>query len=210
MMHDGDLALALGQRIAGAEIARRAGPSHSPASGCARRSCSGPGSRPRVSINALVGLLLLRRHLVVGDLGIASESRRVGHRRLLRLRVRWREHSGSRCGVRIPDRDRCGGSDAAYELCRECGCEPFAVRIMLRHRYAVPEDVYADVRLSVQCAYRSRPAARIPRRGNSSVSMVYQACGCRPQCGKCVPLVRQMLREGNEAAATCMQGGGAD
>src|SRR5688500_16826118 len=21
--------------------------------------------------------------------------------------------------------------------------------------------------------------------GNSSVSMVYQACGCRPQCGKC-------------------------
>ena len=46
--------------------------------------------------------------------------------------------------------------------------------------------------------------------GTSSVSMVYQACGCRPQCGKCVPLVRQMLREGYEAAATCMQGGGAD
>ena len=34
--------------------------------------------------------------------------------------------------------------------------------------------------------------------GNSSVSMVYQACGCRPQCGKCVPLVRQMLRESTE------------
>jgi len=31
--------------------------------------------------------------------------------------------------------------------------------------------------------------------GNCSVSMVYQACGCRPQCGKCVPYVRQMLRE---------------
>ena len=25
--------------------------------------------------------------------------------------------------------------------------------------------------------------------------MVYRACGCRPQCGKCVPYVRQMLRE---------------
>lgn len=34
--------------------------------------------------------------------------------------------------------------------------------------------------------------------GGCSVSMVYQACGCRPQCGKCVPYVRQMLREGAE------------
>ena len=31
--------------------------------------------------------------------------------------------------------------------------------------------------------------------GANSVSMVYRACGCRPQCGKCVPFVRQMLRE---------------
>jgi bacterioferritin-associated ferredoxin len=45
--------------------------------------------------------------------------------------------------------------------------------------------------------------------GTSSVSMVYQACGCRPQCGKCVPFVRQMLREGCDGA-TCGQGGGAD
>jgi bacterioferritin-associated ferredoxin len=35
--------------------------------------------------------------------------------------------------------------------------------------------------------------------GGRSVAMVYQACGCQPQCGKCVPLVRQMLRESAEA-----------
>ena len=35
--------------------------------------------------------------------------------------------------------------------------------------------------------------------GTSSVSMVYRACGCRPQCGKCVPFVRQMLRQGADA-----------
>jgi bacterioferritin-associated ferredoxin len=34
--------------------------------------------------------------------------------------------------------------------------------------------------------------------GGCSVSMVYRACGCQPQCGKCVPLVRQMLRESAE------------
>ena len=34
--------------------------------------------------------------------------------------------------------------------------------------------------------------------GGCSVSMVYRACGCRPQCGKCVALVRQMLRESTE------------
>jgi bacterioferritin-associated ferredoxin len=45
--------------------------------------------------------------------------------------------------------------------------------------------------------------------GRCSVSMVYQACGCRPQCGKCVPFVRQMLREGSEAA-TLAQIDGAD
>ena len=34
--------------------------------------------------------------------------------------------------------------------------------------------------------------------GNCSVSMVYRACGCQPQCGKCVPFVRQMLRQAAE------------
>jgi bacterioferritin-associated ferredoxin len=45
--------------------------------------------------------------------------------------------------------------------------------------------------------------------GMCSVSMVYEACGCRPQCGKCVPFVRQMLREVNEPA-TAGQTDGAD
>jgi bacterioferritin-associated ferredoxin len=36
--------------------------------------------------------------------------------------------------------------------------------------------------------------------GISSVAMVYRACGCEPQCGKCVPFVRNMLRENGETA----------
>lgn len=31
--------------------------------------------------------------------------------------------------------------------------------------------------------------------GGCSVAMVYRSLGCEPQCGKCVPFVRQMLRE---------------
>jgi bacterioferritin-associated ferredoxin len=31
--------------------------------------------------------------------------------------------------------------------------------------------------------------------GGCSVSMVYRSLGCEPQCGKCVPYVRQMLRQ---------------
>jgi bacterioferritin-associated ferredoxin len=37
--------------------------------------------------------------------------------------------------------------------------------------------------------------------GTRSVAMVYRACGCQPQCGKCVPAVLQMLREGGETSA---------
>ena len=37
--------------------------------------------------------------------------------------------------------------------------------------------------------------------GASSVSMVYRACGCQPQCGKCVPFVRQMLRDRADAGS---------
>ena len=44
--------------------------------------------------------------------------------------------------------------------------------------------------------------------GTCSVSMVYRACGCQPQCGKCVPFVRQMLRQGADAALP--QTGGDD
>jgi bacterioferritin-associated ferredoxin len=28
-----------------------------------------------------------------------------------------------------------------------------------------------------------------------SVAMVYRTLGCQPQCGKCVPFVREMLRQ---------------
>ena len=42
--------------------------------------------------------------------------------------------------------------------------------------------------------------------GIGSVAMVYQACGCRPQCGKCVPLVREMLRDGGGLAAASFDG----
>jgi bacterioferritin-associated ferredoxin len=42
----------------------------------------------------------------------------------------------------------------------------------------------------------------------ASVSMVYRACGCQPQCGKCVPFVRQMLRDGVDGGAS--EGAGDD
>lgn len=35
--------------------------------------------------------------------------------------------------------------------------------------------------------------------GGCSVAMVYRSLGCEPQCGKCVPFVRQMLRQVAEA-----------
>ena len=43
-----------------------------------------------------------------------------------------------------------------------------------------------------------RHAARTP---GCSVSDVYRALGCAPQCGKCVPVVRDML-SGMDIAAT--------
>jgi bacterioferritin-associated ferredoxin len=35
----------------------------------------------------------------------------------------------------------------------------------------------------------------IAQRGDCSVAEVYRALGCKPQCGKCVPLVRDLIRE---------------
>jgi bacterioferritin-associated ferredoxin len=34
-----------------------------------------------------------------------------------------------------------------------------------------------------------------------TVAMVYRALGAMPQCGKCVPLVREMLRQGAQTPA---------
>jgi bacterioferritin-associated ferredoxin len=42
-----------------------------------------------------------------------------------------------------------------------------------------------------------------------SVAMVYRALGCAPQCGKCVPFVRQMIRQ-SEASAAVQEVGGDD
>lgn len=42
----------------------------------------------------------------------------------------------------------------------------------------------------------------------ASVAMIYRALGAPPQCGKCVPLVRQMLREA--AVNPAEIGAGAD
>jgi bacterioferritin-associated ferredoxin len=41
-----------------------------------------------------------------------------------------------------------------------------------------------------------------------SVAMVYRALGVKPQCGKCVPYVRQMLLLEGETPAECPTGTG--
>jgi bacterioferritin-associated ferredoxin len=44
---------------------------------------------------------------------------------------------------------------------------------------------------------------KVARNGECSVSEVYRALGCKPQCGKCVPLVRDLIRaEASVAAAS--------
>jgi bacterioferritin-associated ferredoxin len=35
----------------------------------------------------------------------------------------------------------------------------------------------------------------VARRGDCSVAEVYRALGCKPQCGKCAPFVRDLIRE---------------
>ena len=41
-----------------------------------------------------------------------------------------------------------------------------------------------------------------------SVAMVYRSLGCAPQCGKCVPYVRQMLRQSGGRSE--IEAGGGD
>ena len=45
--------------------------------------------------------------------------------------------------------------------------------------------------------------------GCCSVSMVYQSLGAEPKCGKCVPFVRQALRQAADAAIS-VKAAGAD
>jgi bacterioferritin-associated ferredoxin len=49
---------------------------------------------------------------------------------------------------------------------------------------------------------------RVHSEGACSVAMVYRSLGCEPQCGKCVPYVRQMLRR--SGAGTEVEAGGDD
>jgi len=44
--------------------------------------------------------------------------------------------------------------------------------------------------------------------GCGSVSMVYRALGTEPKCGKCVPFVRQALRQATESAIAAKTAGG--
>ncbi|HET6469959.1 MAG TPA: (2Fe-2S)-binding protein [Geminicoccaceae bacterium] len=59
-----------------------------------------------------------------------------------------------------------------------------------------------------------RAACAVPE--VTAVACVYRYFGCRPQCGKCVPLVRDMLRDARiergdrEAAADAAGPGDAD
>jgi bacterioferritin-associated ferredoxin len=41
--------------------------------------------------------------------------------------------------------------------------------------------------------FTDRQVRTIVEERASSVAQVYQALGCAPRCGKCVPLVREML-----------------
>jgi bacterioferritin-associated ferredoxin len=40
-----------------------------------------------------------------------------------------------------------------------------------------------------------RDIRRVAGPSDGSVSQVYRALGCAPQCGKCVPVVRQMVSD---------------
>jgi bacterioferritin-associated ferredoxin len=40
---------------------------------------------------------------------------------------------------------------------------------------------------------REKDFSRAFESGANSVAAVYQNCGCAPQCGKCVPFVREQL-----------------
>jgi len=42
----------------------------------------------------------------------------------------------------------------------------------------------------------------VARNGECSVAEVYRALGCKPQCGKCVPYVRDLIREQANAMAS--------
>jgi len=60
--------------------------------------------------------------------------------------------------------------------------------------------------IAVQCHHRSRRACARRRPGVFGGDGL-SPLGCEPQCGKCVPFVRQMLRQADAATAAQHAGG---
>jgi hypothetical protein len=81
---DGDLALALAQRIAGAEM-RAERPHHLRQLGIVHPDPARPGHLAAGLDQRAIAFLLLRRHPVIGKLGIAAKGRGVGHRAISSL-----------------------------------------------------------------------------------------------------------------------------
>src|ERR1700752_1384911 len=82
-----DIALALLQRIAGAEMSAHR-PHHLRQLGVVHPDLVWPAERTAGLDQRAITLLLLRRHLVIGNFDIAAKGRRIGHFRV--LPVDWR------------------------------------------------------------------------------------------------------------------------
>src|SRR2546425_7584826 len=98
---DGDLALALAERVAGAEM-RPERPHHLRQLGVVHIDLVRAGQPAARLDQRAIAFLLLRRHLIIGNLGIASESGCLGHwlSPVLKLSV------GASIPGRAPARDR--------------------------------------------------------------------------------------------------------
>jgi bacterioferritin-associated ferredoxin len=64
----------------------------------------------------------------------------------------------------------------------------------------VTTDIEARMYICLCNAIRDRDLHPHTAGGCCSVSMVYRALGAEPKCGKCVPFVRQALRQAADAA----------
>jgi bacterioferritin-associated ferredoxin len=58
-------------------------------------------------------------------------------------------------------------------------------------------------------AFTDKQVARMLRDGARTTAGVYRGLGCTPQCGKCVPHVRQMVREHKGCSDLAPRGGPA-
>src|ERR1700730_6603605 len=76
---DGDLALALGKRVTAGMEMRTERRRRLHQFGIMHPDLARPPGRAANCDQEAIALLLLRRHLVIGDLGVAAKSRRLGH-----------------------------------------------------------------------------------------------------------------------------------